>query len=493
MKERFRDNVLLFGAAGCLLSYCIFLQFLSPAFYESDSYYHIAVSNFIKDFGLRYQFHWAQFSTYKDFFADKDFLFHLSIVPFLSFSRDIVLAGKYAVIFYNFLFIVAYLFILKKYLPAYLAAIFLFLPFLSATFTTYLLYLRSFTLANILTILGIYFLINKKSAAVFIVAALYALAHTSYFMVVFFAFMCEIIRWLINKEFYARNIYLSIAGVLAGCFIHPNFPNNFLYTHLQFLAINYANKGLDLGFGSELFSYPTMRVFIENFAVFITLNFILWISLFSRVKVSFAAAVWLASANVYFLLALSADRHWYPANILIFIAFAAYLKNWLADRQNKRNTVFKINIFIIIYLLSAIVYLPAGVKSISANIIDNTGLGEHYKRAALWMKSHIPPGETVYHNNWSDPAYFLCFNPNNNYLVVLDPLYMYYRYPQLYIFYRDLSRGKIKDIYGSLLNIFKTKYGYAQKNNSFFIKIKNDPRHFKVLYEDDMGIIFQLN
>lgn len=490
-KQKLTGYILLAAVACCVLSYCIFLQFLSPTFYESDSYYHVATSSFIRDFGFRYNFHWTQFSVYKDLFGDKDFLFHLLTVPFLNLSNDIVVAGKYAIIFYNALFILIFVFILRKYLPDYLVCCFLFLPFLSATFTTYFLYLRSFTLANILTILGIYFLINKKTIGVFLVSLLYPLTHTSFFTIVVFAFICETCRWIFVREFFLRNLYLAVIGMLAGCLIHPNFPNNLLYTHLQFLVVNYANKGLDLGLGSELFSYPTMRVFIENFAVFLTLNIIFWIALISRKRISLSTAVWLICSNFYLLLALTADRHWYITNILVFIAFASYLKDW-EEMGGWDKLSRKVSIFIAVYLISIFLYFPAGIKSLEANINLNTILGNHYKQVALWMKEHIPPGKLIYHNNWSDSAYFLCFNPNNNYLVVLDPIYMYYRYPELYLFYRSLSGGQIDNIYGALTNIFKASYGYAHKDSLFYIKIKKDPGHFKVLYEDDLGIIFQV-
>jgi hypothetical protein len=281
-------------------------------------------------------------------------------------------------------------------------------------------------------------------------------------------------------------------GSMLGCFIHPNFPNNLLYLHLQFLVISYVRKGMDLGLGSELYSYPTMRVFIENFAVFFTLNIMLWIAFFARKRISFPTAVWFACSNFYLILAFSGDRYWYPANILTFIFFASYLKDWINNREWSKLSL-KIIFFIALYLIAIIAFFPAGIESLKANIDLNTKLGNHYKNVSIWMKKNIPMGETVYHNNWSDPAYFICFNPNNNYLVVLDPVYMYYRYPETYLFYRDLSRGQIANIYGALKEVFKTTYGYTTKDNLFYMRIKKDPNHFKILYDDDLGIVFKLS
>ncbi|MFH1768746.1 MAG: hypothetical protein ABH858_06275 [Candidatus Omnitrophota bacterium] len=141
-KSKLLSRIALTSVLIYLIIYCVFIQFSSPTLYGADSYYHIAATRFLKDFGPRYDFPWAQFSTFKDFFSDKEFLFHLLTVPFLYLSDKIITAGKYAVIFYNILFITVYIFILKKYVPDLLAALLLLGPFLSSVFSIYFLYLR---------------------------------------------------------------------------------------------------------------------------------------------------------------------------------------------------------------------------------------------------------------------------------------------------------------------------------------------------------------
>lgn len=117
-----------------IIIYSLSHQFILPTFIEADEYYHLAVTRFIKDFWPRYNFHWAQFSTFKKFYSDKDFLFHLSIIPFLSVLKDHIVSGRCAIVFYNILFIITFVFILKKYLPNFLVACCLILPFLNFIF-----------------------------------------------------------------------------------------------------------------------------------------------------------------------------------------------------------------------------------------------------------------------------------------------------------------------------------------------------------------------
>ncbi|MDD4874762.1 MAG: hypothetical protein PHE15_07335, partial [Dehalococcoidales bacterium] len=222
-KYRLPKPALVLAIAVALL-YVGFLEFLRPVFYDPDSYYHVAVSGFIKNCGLHYPFPWAQFSIFKDSFSDKDLLLHILNLPFLYIFREPVTAGKYALVFQAGIFFIAYAFVLRKYLPDNLAAPFLLLPLASPVFTSYLLQLRPATLANVFTVLGVYFLINKKPGSVFIVALLYSLSHISFPMLVIFAFVCEVLRLFMNKEFFIKNIYAALAGITAGIFIHPNFP-----------------------------------------------------------------------------------------------------------------------------------------------------------------------------------------------------------------------------------------------------------------------------
>lgn len=491
-KEKKLSDFILFFAVSCVLLYFIWLQFISPTFYDPDSYYHAAVSNFIKNSGFHYQFRWTQFSTFKDFFSDKDFLFHLICVPFFYLSNNLVLAGKYAAIFYNILFIITFVFILKKYLPNFLVACFLLFPLLSSSFCAYFLQFRSITLANIFTILAIYFLINKKILGLFIISLLYPLAHVSFFTITVFAFICEAIRYILNKEFFIKNIYIVIIATLLGCFIHPNFPNNLLSFHLNAVLVPlYTTMGIQLDFGAEFNSPPTKFVFTNNFALFFSLNLILWMTFFTKRRISLSTYVWFACFNIYFILLFFSYRYCYPATVLFFIFFASYLKDWAQDKDWNK-LLAKINIFIALYLAMIVVFFPISSQRLKEFIEYYTINNIHYENVALWMRKHIPAGQTIYHAQWSDSTAFICLNPKNNYIVVLDPIYMFYRYPRIYVIYQKLLRGQVAKPGEVLKKVFKVNYGYTKKETALYSQIMREPKHFKILYEDNLGIVFEL-
>ncbi len=483
--------ILTLGIA-CAFLYVVYLQFLSPAFCDPDSYYHIAASNFIKNYGLHYPFRWTQFSTFKDSFSDKDILFHILNLPFLFLTDNLVLAGKYAFVFHAGLFFLVYVFILKKYLPDFLAAVFLLLPFSSSAFTAYFLQLRSATLANIFLILGIYFLINKRLTGLFIISLLYPLAHVSFFMIIVFAFVCEILRWLIKKEFFAKNICIAIAGVISGCLIHPDFPRNLFSLYLNGVLVPlYGLRGADLGFGSELQAFDTKLTLIGNFAVFLSLNVILWVALLTKRVVSLATAVWLASAGIYLFLAFFGNRYWYQANALFFIFFASCLNDWRGDK-NRAKPMQRFKFPAALYFIISLVFLAPNLKQLKGFMEFSCARSLHFENAGRWMNKNIPANQTIYHSYWTDAPYFICLNPKDNYINALDPIYMFYRYPREFNLLNELSLGRVDKPDEAIGRIFKARYGYLNKFEPLYRQINDAPRYFKILYEDSEGIIFKL-
>lgn len=472
--------------------YFVFLQFVSPVLYEVDGYYHIAVSNFIKVQGAHYQFHWAQVSTFKNYYSDKDLLFHLTLIPFLYLWDNLIVAGKIAVIFYNIVFFLVYLYVLKKYLPNFLVACLLILPVLSSNFCVYSLWLRPAVLANILTLLSVYFIINKRWFWLLIVSVLYPLTHLSFYMGIIFAVIAEIIRKLANREFCVRNIYAVLLGNLVGLLIHPNFPNNLLSFYLNGILVPfYAFAGSNIILGREFYSSSAKFIFTQNFNIFITLNIVLLILFFRKFKLNFPTFVWWSCTNIYLAFSFISDRHFYTTNVLCFIFFASFLNDWLA-KSEWSQVLKKLRIFIGLYVAAILLFFPANIKVLAANIKKDSMINTHYENVAKWMRRNIPIGQTIFHAYGSDSSYFICLNPKNNYLYFLDPIYMFTYNPEAYVLYLRLREGSVLKPFELIRGLYKSDYGYTRKELPLFKQISSDSKNFKILYEDEFGIVFKI-
>ncbi|MDD4900245.1 MAG: hypothetical protein PHG68_06665, partial [Candidatus Omnitrophica bacterium] len=325
-EEKFSGKLILLLAAFYVIAYLASLLYSKAVFFDADSYYHIAFSGFIKDFGLRHPFPWLQFSILKDNFADKDVFFHLLIVPFLVLLKNPVAAGKLALIFFNLLLVTTYIFVLKKYLSAKLTALLLVLPLLSPIFTIYCLQLRSIHLAAVLGMLIIYFLINKKPVLVLILTFLYTLAHLSFILLVLIVVVSEALRYLYHKEFFAKNVASIIAGIALGILLHPNFPNNLMVIFLNGIATPLlAFSGNDIGFAGELLPQNIKHALLYNPVIFLSLFLVAWIIFRKRRRIAMDTGIWFFCAILYLALALRANRYWYEANLYYFIFLGAFI------------------------------------------------------------------------------------------------------------------------------------------------------------------------
>ncbi|MBM3254069.1 MAG: hypothetical protein FJZ16_07445 [Candidatus Omnitrophica bacterium] len=210
-----------------------------------------------------------------------------------------------------------------------------------------------------------------------------------------------------------------------------------------------------------------------------------------RTKAGFSTYVWWTCASIYLIFSFFCDRFWYTSNVLFFIFTASYLNDWIGKRE-WRDVLPGINKIFFTYSVIIILFLPHSINALARSMNIYTRLNTHYENVACWMRRCIPEGETVYHAYATDSSYFICLNPKNSYLVSCDPVYMFYRYPMEFRIYEDLRKGNINNPHRVLREVFKVNYGYTRNDNALYGQIKRDASYFKILYEDEIGIVFEI-
>lgn len=161
------------------------------------------------------------------------------------------------------------------------------------------------------------------------------------------------------------------------------------------------------------------------------------------------------------------------------------------EENSGRQNLLVVNIFIILYIIIFISFFPSSFEGFKTDIAGFIVRNTHYENVSRWMEKHIPKGETIFHAFWSDSPFFICLNPKNNYLVVLDPIYMFYRYPREFIIYKRLKEGMISEPHKALRETFKVNYGYTRTIVPLYSQINKDTKHFEILYRDYGGIVFK--
>ncbi|NQV04886.1 MAG: hypothetical protein HQ532_05230 [Candidatus Omnitrophica bacterium] len=475
-------SILILGVA-----LIFFVQFLTPTLYGADGYLHIRMAEFLRDLGPRYDFHWARYSTFTEHFSDKDFLYHAALIPF-TFFKDIFFGAKLAAaIFAALLFFVFYL-ILKRYSDKKILLFFLIPFFFSDMFLQAISRPRPISLVVMVSLLAIHLIIKKRHGLLFLTALLYSLGHITSPLIIIYALIVEIVRYVDKKEFCAKTIMVTFLGVLTGFIIHPNVPNNFLVFYLNSILVPiYTIKTGVLELGAEFFPLNTRELLLSYPVVVAGVIGLVYLGISRRPKARFETKVFLALSMVFFVLSFICRRyllHGYP---IMLIALACYCSDSFSGVKNisKKAVVF------IIFGMAILGF--NSFKAVKYNGLVTKIVNTHYEQAGRWMEQNIPEGELIFHANWSDSQYFIGLNPKNDYFVTLDPVYMYKQDPGLYKLYRDVAFGKIKDPYVVLKDTFKVKYGYISKNyfSALIEQIRPDKR-FNILAEDNFGVIFNL-
>jgi hypothetical protein len=474
--------ILVFG-----ISFLFFVQFSTPTLYDADGYLHIRMAEFLKDFGPRYNFHWARFSTFNGNFADKDFLYHVILIPF-TFFKNIFFGVKVAAfIFASFLFLGFYL-ILKRYADKIILPFFLIGFFFSSHFLETISSPRPISLVILINLLSIHLVIQRKYIWLFFTGLFYSLIHVTSPLIVCYAFIIETVRYFDKKEFYLKTILFSFLSILVGFLAHPNFPNNFLVFYLNSILVPiYTIKTGVLELGAEFFPLDTRGYLLQYPLIIIGLISIIYIGVSKISKPRFETKVFLSLAMIFFVLSFTCQRYLSQGYLIMLTAFSCYISDFLIIKKNF-NKLGLISIFILMIILGVNSFKGVRYNTLVANVMNS-----HYEAVGKWMETNIPEGELIFHANWSDSQYFIGLNPKNDYFVTLDPVYMYNKNPRLYKIYREVSFGKAANPYSILRETFGVKYGYAGKNyfNGLIEQIRKDSR-FTILAEDQFGVIFRL-
>src|ERR1043166_3192706 len=74
-----------------------FYQFQTAYLPDTDGYYHFKLAQLIREHGFIREFKWAWFSLWREHYSDKEFLYHIYLIPF-TFIKNRILGAKIATV-----------------------------------------------------------------------------------------------------------------------------------------------------------------------------------------------------------------------------------------------------------------------------------------------------------------------------------------------------------------------------------------------------------
>ncbi|MFH0942733.1 MAG: hypothetical protein V1810_01020 [Candidatus Beckwithbacteria bacterium] len=471
-KNRQLILILISGWLGLLL-----IQWLTPAIWGADGWFHIRLAEMMKHQGFLKTLPLAELSYFNDRFSDKDWLYHLLLIPF-TLGKNIFSGAKWAAWISSGVLFSSLILVGKKYLTWPWLVIAGSLFFSSDHFLRAVMESRPIVLTLALSLWLIHWLIQKKGNKVFWASFVYGWLHITAPLAAVYGVLAK--RWKLA-------VVVGL-GVLLSQLIYPNFPNNLFYFYLNGLLVPwFAFRWNVLELGAEFFPLSWQQYLAEYgvivLGILVTGASLIWL----KPKLNYATKVWLIISTIFLIMGFKSQRYIvHGFGFFILSSTMIWAASWQKVKKYSNG---------IILLGTVVIFLLLG-RSLQQIILRSRGetmFGNHYAQVGQWLKENTNKDELIFTANWSDPQYLIGVNPDNHYFVAMDPVYMWHKNKELYQQYRLVALGADKDPYATLQNVFKVRYGYAGKIYFWALieQVRNDER-FEIVMEDGLGIIFKL-
>lgn len=443
--------------------------------YDTDSYLHLAVAREYGEGHLRGGLPWVRFSALGDGFGDKELLFHLLLVPVALAGGGLLPAlGALAVV--NGVVAAAIARLAAPAVGRWAVVLPVVLAASSVDFAARLLRLRPEGLSLALLLLAVPLAAERRHRALGALAAVYALTHTSFPLLVV---LCA--AWMLHDGLRHRRwdydlVAYPLLGAVAATLLHPQFPANVRVFVLQ----NVVRYRLDLPDAGAEFLRPPLRDALELNAAWILLLLVLWRSRAPGEPPSPgprpAGHLAVAAALSLGLFALL------PRFAVYLVPFAT-----LAVLQHARERGLRIGGRTRV-AFGRTVPLPVALFVLVGPAVARNVLVLRYNlevqgvflagRAedARAFSGRLPAGARVA-APWGDAQLYAWWAPQARYLNVLDPVFMAAWAPRAYRAQADLFSGREPDAPLAAATVLDSEYvALTRRPASVALRFPRDPR-----------------
>lgn len=494
----------------------VYLQ-STPTFPDPDSFYHARMATLIADRGVFVTFPWLQFTVLRDHFADHQFLYHLALIPFVRFLPPLV-GLKLATVTFFAVAMTAFYALLTRWgvrrawVPT--AILMVSSPFI---FRANLAKAQALAFALLFVWLGC--LTSRRAgwtAAIsfayvwlyggwplmLVLAALFAAASIARPLPGVRPWQVGLVRRLAGlRKSHGPVLAAVVAGVAGGLVLNPYFPNNLWFYWNQIIQVAVINYRDLIGVGAEWYPYAPLELLaassIATFAAVVGLTiFILTVRRQSPVTVFllfstllFYGLTWRSRRNVEYLIPLellfaSAALH-HGLTGLPLGEFRRELTGFLREQK-----MFLVAAALPLVLLPYIIVRDVvSTRDAYAQGIPLT----KFARASAWMAEYRPAGGLVFHSDWDDFPILFYHNPQNTYIVGLDPTFMYRYDPVRYRQWERVTGGRERPrLYAIVARIFKADFVFVGSEQEAMGKLVAKNPGFREVYRDEEARVFEV-
>ncbi len=237
------------------------VQFSTPDLPDNDGYYHIKLAYLMRTDGLKPDFTWLPLSILnaRDFY-DHHFLFHVGLIPFT--FGDLRTGAKLAAVFFASLAFLSTWNLLKNQHTPYAILWALGLLAVSEAFIYRMSITRAQSLSLAVLMLGIDFLLRKKTVSLAVLAFFYVWLYDAFPLLLVVAAVYTLSSWISDRTLNLRPLYYVGLGTVLGMLINPYFPHNLVFSVQHILPKLFETTSVSVG--NEWYPYDTAQL-LEKF------------------------------------------------------------------------------------------------------------------------------------------------------------------------------------------------------------------------------------
>lgn len=497
----------------------------TPALADPDSFYHAKISVMMRDFGIIRDFPWTQNSLYRELFIDHHFLYHILLIPFVSFT-DPLIGLKFATILFASFSVLTIIWLLFKQKVRWLW-LWLLLLLTSAPFIFRLSLGKAPSLAIGVTIIGFYFIITKRPLSLFVWTWLFVWFYSAWPLLILILSVYTVVEALwetyqliktkgtsvINylllslKAWWSRPnrlLWLAVlTGIISGLIINPYFPTNLFYLK-QLFAMSLVGYYKFVGVGAEWYPWHVTEL-VANIAipllVWLVAVIFFFINFKKQSKLSWTA---LLLTTIFLLYSIKARRqveYFIPFSVISSalicrdILVKCSFKTWRREFVSWLPLYLRGKFFIGLICLYLIIILPIGLGKGLITAYKDLANGfalDHLKNASQWLANNSQPQDIVFQSDWGTFPLLFYYNTHNYYQTGLDQTFMYEYDKEKYQQWVDTTKGRNRDVYQVATKEFKASWLLLEKRKASMLKWINRDKQFVQVYQDDRAIIFKL-
>lgn len=502
----------------------------APVFADPDSFYHAKMAILMRDQGIITTFPWLDLTVLGEHFTDQHFLYHLVLIPFVTWFPPLVGLKLATVVFGAGVITVAYW--MMRSLGVRWAFFFALLLLFSRPFSFRMSLAKAPSTSLIILLVGLTWMFHFHLKRLWWLAFAYVWYYGGFALLGIGAVTHAVVSELHNrfltkhdphrfiqkiKALVSRHsrshtprrlnlrLLLTVGtGLLAGIVFNPYFPSNISFYYHQLINIGVINFQKVIGVGGEWYPYGLLNLVANGAFASITLVLAIVALLVQAKQQSKATWTMFFLTIFFFLLTLKSRRYveYYIPFAIIFSAmsisgFLQAIKPQQAWKEFQRLLLQQRAGRVLLGMAGVFMALAIGFVAGRDFHNEQRDLRRGFRvdelaAASTWLANNTPVGSRVVHSDWDEFPLLFYHNSHNTYIVGLDPTFLYKADEERYWTWANITLGKFNgNVYDAVTSTLASRYVFVTSDHTGMDRYFRTNDRFVKRYQDAEVTIYE--